>query len=225
MDRECLARLGVSSALASYYVKTGWLERLGRGVFALQSDAWQLEPCLKFLEARIAGLHVGAKTALAWRRVGHNLSVRQRLSLWGDVPATLPEWFRLRFPADYVVRHLFDNAMPNDYGLQALPESPDGARVAVPERALLEMLSDVGLRQTVEEARNLMEGLASLRVDVLECLLGHCSRVKVTRLCVQWAEELKMPWAASARRAAKSLGATARWSTRMKDGTTLCLKH
>ena len=225
LDTDCLAALGVSSALASHYVKVGWLERLGRGVFAFPSDVLQREACLKFLEVRLAGFHVGAKTALAWRGLGHNLSVTQKLSLWGDVPATLPDWFTRRFPANYVARHLFDATMPATYGLQPLPESPDGPRVAVPERALLEMLSDVGLRQTVEEARNLMEGLSHLRADVLGFLLSHCSRVKVTRLCIQWAEELEMPWAASARRAAKTLGSAARWSTRMRDGTTLCLKY
>ena len=225
IDSHGLAALGVSSALASHYVKAGWLERLGRGVFAFPADALQREASLKFLESRIPGFHVGGKTALAWRGFSHNLSVGQNLSLWGDVPAALPDWFTTRFPAQYVARHLFDNNMPSDYGLQPLPEFPDGPRVAVPERALLEMLSEVGLRQSVEEARNLMEGLLRLRADILECLLSHCSRVKVTRLCIQWAEELAMPWATLARRAAKNLGSAARWSSRMRDGKTLSLKY
>jgi Transcriptional regulator, AbiEi antitoxin N-terminal domain len=32
-DSQDLAKLGVSSALAHHYLKSGWLERLGRGVF------------------------------------------------------------------------------------------------------------------------------------------------------------------------------------------------
>jgi len=94
--------------------------------------------------------------------------------------------------------------------------------VSVPERALLEMLSDVGLRQGLEEARNIMEGVRSLRPEVLTTLLKNCLRVKVSRLCVQWAEELNLDWAAVARNAGK-LG-TGRWSARLKDGTTLTLK-
>ena len=225
IDTDDLAAIGVSPALASHYVKAGWLERLGRGVFAFPSDALLQESCLKFLEERIPGFHVGAKTALEWRGISHNLSLTGKLSLWGDVPAALPDWFTSRFPADYVARHLFDRELPATYGLQPLPESPDGPLVSVPERALLEMLSDVGLRQTVEEARNLLEGLPRLRPEVIETLLQHCTRVKVTRLCVQWSEELEMPWATLARRAAKSFGSNARWSTRMRDGTTLSLKR
>ncbi len=119
-------------------------------------------------------------------------------------------------------KNLFSNKLPAGFGLQPLPETPNGPLVSVPERALLEMLSDVGVKQGLEEARNIMEGVRSLRPEVLSTLLKHCLRVKVTRLCVQWAEELNLDWAAAARKSAK-LGKN-RWSVRLKDGTTLTLK-
>jgi hypothetical protein len=222
---EALAAVGVSSALASHYVKGGWLVRLGRGVFAFPSDQLQRDGCLKFLESRFAALHVGGKTALAWRGIRHNLASQEQLILWGEQPSPLPDWFTQRFPARYMARHLFDESLPPGFGLQTLPETPDGPLVSVPERALLEMLSEVGLSQSVEEARNLMEGLRHLRVETLATLLGSCQRVKVTRLCVQWAEELEMSWALAARQAARHLGSPGRWSGRMKDGTSLVLKR
>jgi hypothetical protein len=88
------------------------------------------------------------------------------------------------------------------------------------------MLSEVGLQQSVEEARHLMEGARSLRPEVLARLLQECERVKVVRLCTQWAKELNLPWASDARKAAvQSRGAgQGRWTARMKDGTTLILK-
>jgi hypothetical protein len=103
-----------------------------------------------------------------------------------------------------------------------LPENPDGPLVSVPERALLEMLTEVGVKQGVEEARNIMESVRALRLEVLTTLLEHCPRVKVQRLCVQWAEELNLNWATLARKSCK-LG-TGRWSTKLKDGTILTLK-
>jgi len=94
----------------------------------------------------------------------------------------------------------------------------------VPERALLEMLSEVGVHQGIEEARNIMEGARALRPEVLSKLLKNCRRVKVVRLCVSWAAELNLPWAAAAKKAAgKPLG-RGRWTTRLKDGTLLVLK-
>src|SRR5580692_2383449 len=79
-----LTKLGVSSALAHHYLKSGWLVRLGRGVFMFPNDTLRRDDCLKFLSRRVKGFHVGGKTALAWRGVRHNLPAREPLSLWGD---------------------------------------------------------------------------------------------------------------------------------------------
>ena len=86
------------------------------------------------------------------------------------------------------------------------------------------MLSEVGLHQGIEEARNIMEGARSLRPEVLTTLLKNCQRVKVARLSVRWAEELDLPWAAAAKKATGNRQGHSRWSARLKDGTTLVLK-
>lgn len=222
VDHRQLAALGVSSALAHHYLKAGWLVRLGRGVFMFPNDTLRREDCLKFLSRRMPGLHVGGKTALAWRGIRHNLPAREPLSLWTDGKAGLPDWFQARFPARCTARNPFSK-LPKNFGLQPLPEMPDDVPVSVPERALLEMLSEVGVHQGIEEARNIMEGARALRPEVLTTLLRRCRRVKVVRLCVGWAEELGLPWAAAARKAAGKPGRS-RWTTRLKDGTTLVLK-
>ena len=223
-DVHQLKAMGISSALASHYLRAGWVGRLGRGVFSFPKDELQRDACLLFLAGRHSGLHVGGKTALAWRGVRHNLSAVERLCLWGSVTGKLPEWFTERFPSDYVARKLFAGKLPVDFGLQPLPENPSGPLVSVPERALLEMLSEVGIRQGVEEARNIMEGIRSLRMDVLTPLLKNCLRIKVVRLCVQWSEELGLNWAPEARKAAQRKMGKHRWMTRLKDGRVLILK-
>ena len=113
--------------------------------------------------------------------------------------------------------------MPADFGLQPLPETPDGPAVSVPERALMELLDDVGVGQGVEEARNIMEGVRTVRLDVLRSLLEHCHRVKAVRLCVQWAEEMNLSWAPDVRKLAGPRG-HGRWVGKLPDGTTLILK-
>jgi hypothetical protein len=114
--------------------------------------------------------------------------------------------------------------MPKDFGLQPLPETPDGVLVSEPERALLEMLSEVGVHQGLEEARNIMEGARSLRADTLATLLKNCQRVKARLLCVQWAEELNLPWAPVARTAVGTRRGQSRWTARFKSGTILNIK-
>ena len=223
LDTGALQSLGISASLATYYVRSGWLTRLGRGVFMFPGDQLVAAASVKFLSKRLPGLHVGGKTALAWRGVRHNVGPRERLLLWGEKVAALPSWFTERFSSRYVSRQLFSSTLPSGFGLQPLPEALGGPDVSVPERAILELLAEVGVEQGMEESRNIMEGLRSVRVDVLGRLLEHCPRVKVVRLCLSLAVELNLNWAAEVRERVGTRG-RGRWSTKLPDGTTLILK-
>ena len=88
-DSATLRGFGVSSALAHDYVNAGWLGRLGWGVFMFASDELARDPSLKFLAARIPGLHVAAKTALTWHGFQQNLAHKETLCLWGNGQACL----------------------------------------------------------------------------------------------------------------------------------------
>jgi hypothetical protein len=224
LDTSDLTRLGIYPELAYRYVKSGWLERLGRGMFMFAGDQLQQERCLEFLSQRIPGFHVGGKTALAWRGLRHNVAFKEKLCLWGPKQSRLPGWFQERFPSRYTTRELFDANLEPGLGLGHLPGSPDGALVSDPERGLLEMLSEVGVQQGIEEARNIMELASSLRMETLEPLLRACRQVKAIRLCVLWAKELGLPWAEKAAGMVADRIGTSRWVTQLKDGRTLILK-
>ena len=224
LDTATLRRHGISSALAHDYVKSGWLERLGRGVFMFAGDEFERDPTLAFLERELPGLHVAAKTALDWHGFRQNVPHRETLILWGNRKSSLPSWFLERFPARFSSARLFDDELAADFALGPLPESPDGPKVSAPERALLEMLSEVGVHQPIEESRGIMESVRQLRVRQLTSLLEHCRKTKVIRLCVVWAEELGLPWAEQAREAVGGKTGNSRWVWRLKNGRTLILK-
>ena len=223
LDSQKLASLGVSRALAHEYVKAGWLEKLGRGVFMFAGDQLAQDACLKFLETKIPGLHVAAKSALALHGFRQNVAFQETIILWGSQRAILPDWFQARFPSRYSNSPLFSEDLPTGYGLAPLPGSPNGPMVSAPERALLEMLSEINVYQELEEARAIMEGVRQLRSRHLQVLLAHCRMVKAVRLCVNWATELDLPWAAQARDAAAGNMGTGRWIGRLKNGNTLIL--
>lgn len=224
LDTATLQRHGISSALAHDYVKSGWLERLGRGVFMFAGDELERDPTLRFLEGKVPGLHVAAKTALAWHGFRQNVAHQETLILWGARKGSLPSWFLERFPARFSSTRLFDEELPGEFGLAPLPEAPDGPKVSAPERALLEMLSEVGVHQPIEEARGIMESIRQLRSRQLATLLEHCRTTKAIRLCVVWAKELGLPWAEKAREAVGGRTGGSRWVWRLKDGQTLILK-
>lgn len=224
IDTGTLARLGVSVSLAHEYVKAGWLKKLGRGVFMFAGDELKRNETLAFLEPRIPGLHVAAKTALAWHGFRHNVAAKETTILWGDHRTVLPEWLQERFTGRYSSPKLFDDDLPPGTGIAPMPEFPNGPRVSSPERALLEMLSEVGVYQEVEEARSIMEGVRQLRSRQLKLLLSHCRMVKAVRLCVIWSRELDLSWASHAREAAAGRMGSGRWIARLKNGNTLILK-
>ena len=216
---------GVSAFRASALARSGWLTHLGRGAYMLPGDTLTRDGCLAYLSQRVSGLHVGGKTALAWRGIRQNVSFREVLTLWGDQAKRLPTWFTERFASRYQETQLFDAKLRKGLGLQPLPNGRPDVLVSTPERALLELLSDVGKTQSLEDTRQLIEGLHALREKTLNELLTHSTRIKVVRLAELLARELNLPWAALARRHSQRLGGGKRWVAVAKNGERLDLRR
>lgn len=217
---EDLGALGISNDLAGHYVRAGWLVRLSHGVFARPDTPLELDASLRVLERRVQGLHVGGKSALDWHGIRHNVSSHEpRLRLYGWVSAPLPSWFVERFPrSSYHRLRLFEE---NPLRLLRVPPFRDheGAPlVSDPERAVLELLSEVGVRQPLQEARDLLESTPFLRAAVLRELLARCQQVKTVRLCLSLGRELSLPWAAKLDSSQLPTGSGGRWVGRSKEG-------
>jgi len=215
---EELVRLGVSADLAVYYARAGWLVRLARGVFRRPEQALSLHPSLKLLESRIEGLHVGGKSALDWQGVRQYVAQQETLHLYGWAAARLPEWFLKEFPAEYHRKRLFDEqpeALLHVLPFEGRNEAP---QVSTPERALLELLSEVGVRQPLQDARELLESTYNLRGAVLQELLARCTSVKTVRLCVQLGRELSLPWMAKLLPSELPTGSDRPWVSRGSHG-------
>ena len=191
----------------------------------LPGDTLTRDGSLAFLSNQIPGLHVGSKTALDWRGVRQNVAFREVVSLWGDKAKRLPDWFTKRFPAHYQATKLFDDKLPPNRGLQPLPAGDPRLLVSVPERAMLELFSDIGKRQSLVEARDLVESLSGLRGKVLDELLRHTTRIKVVRVAAAFATEMNLPWARLAAKHSKRVGGGKRWVAVGRTGERLDLRH
>jgi len=227
-DLAKLATLGVSSALAAHYARSGWLVRLEHGVYAFPNDVFDVYGALRFLQQKVTGLHIGGRSALARQGVVHNLYLKETLVLWGERRSALPEWFTARFRARYVSpRRLFDwpDAELPHKTLHSPPGEATGVLVSVPERAVLELLYEVGTRQNLEEARNIFDGMLPPRERVLGQLLSYCTSVKAVRLFLAWARETKLTDVDMLlKQYPIRTGSEKRWMTRYSDGSLLSLK-
>jgi len=227
-DMTGLNALGITPQLAARYAKHGWLRRLGQGVYAFPGDELSRDGCVRFLQQRVDGLHIGGKSALAMHAVRHNLAMRDTLILWGDRRFSLPDWFTTRFPSRYLSATLFEwpDATLGAETLSTPAGAPDELLVSTPERAALEMLYEVGTNQSLEEARHLFEGLRNLRKDLTGRLLACCTSVKAVRLFLTWSRHTGVLDVEALREHyAMRVGSENRWMARLKDGTLLTLKQ
>jgi len=210
--------MGISADLAVHYVRAGWLTRLARGVFCRTNDPPGLHPSLLLLQRRLEGLHVGGKSALEWYGLRQYVSQQPSLHLYGWVAGCLPEWFTERFPAEYHRKRIFDERHDALMHVGPFDKRIGAPQVSAPERALLELLGDVGLRQPLQEARELVESSYTLRADVLRDLLQRCTSVKTVRLCLQLGREASAPWVAKLDTVVLPKGSNRPWVSRSPDG-------
>ncbi len=212
-----LKELGVSEALAGYYARSGWLTRVAQGLYA-RPGPLDLHASLTILEQRIPGCHVGGRTALAWNGIQHFVRASPPLDLYGWNSVRLPDWFTQPFPAVYRRKRLFAESPESLLAVSRLADASNGPLTSDPERALLEMLSEIGPRQSLAEARAITEGAYGLREEVLLNLLSQCSSVKTVRLCLLLSTQLGLPFAQALLAADLPAKGTGAWVSKTPEG-------
>ncbi|MDP2962634.1 MAG: type IV toxin-antitoxin system AbiEi family antitoxin domain-containing protein [Sulfurimicrobium sp.] len=214
---------GYSRALISRYVGSGWLVSPARGVYRRPGPPLKWQHVVASLQL-LAGsyLHVGGRTALVQRGLGHyvRMSGPETIFLYG--PDGLPAWVnKLGLQERFAARNdamfgrlrarrnesgaLFDfhdaPLQPQqvaDLGLQEMTWGSWDWRLlySTDERAMFEVLQDVPAKESVYEADVLMQGLVNLRPARVMSLLLACESVKVKRLFLALAERHQHQWLA-----------------------------
>jgi hypothetical protein len=133
-----------------------------------------------------------------WQAVRHNISFRERVVLWAERPYVMPEWVGEHMPYSLQTTRLFDNSLAAGTALSPLPNRDPSLLVSDPERALLELASDICKRlakgQSLEKAMSIAASLRNLRPKILDTLFSHCTRVKVVKLVRDLGEASGFPW-------------------------------
>jgi len=192
-----MEHLGISRQLVHRYVQNGWLMTLGYGYFQRTGDELTRNGAVSALESQSLDVHIGGKSALSLRGAVHYLALgKERLALYGVTRKKIPDWFTRQFPCELHMSRLFkeESTLENRLHVRRLDEAdPYSPFVAEPERALLEMLDDVPQKQSLDDAKKIMEPLFTLRPELLQELLEACTRIKVKRLFFALADELHLP--------------------------------
>ncbi len=218
LSSDDLTALEISPDLTIYYVRAGWLERLARGVYCRPDGPPALLPSIMLLQRSLEGLHVSGQSALAWHGIHHNIFQQSTLRLSGWEAGHLPTWFTERFPAEYHRNRLFEERPDRQLHVHPFENRKGAPLISTPERALLEVLSEVGLRQPLQEARELARSSDGLRGDIMLDLLKQCASVKTVRLCLQLGREFQQPWASKLDPSLLPNGSDRPWVWRSADG-------
>lgn len=191
-----LRRQGISSRLADYYTRSGWLHRIGDGAFTVL----EVEPtwlgAVFGLQETAKSVHPGGRTALELAGLAHflPLGADYPLYLFSRTQDRLPSWFRGLSWAGRV-HHVRSDFLPPDLGIQEYSEGGLGVMISSPERAGLELLQHLTLDADGYEYANLVfEGLGTLRPSLVQALLEACRNIRVKRLFLHLAEKHAHTW-------------------------------
>lgn len=194
-----LVENGISSKLAWWYVKSGWLEHLDRGAYrkALEVVTWvgavySLQTLLNL------PIHVGAKTALQLLGRTHYVPLGgiKKIFLFSTSQTKVPMWFvkNDHWDEEFIIEKrklISDN---NTIGIIKYELEKLSINISSPERAILEVMQLIPKHQTYEEAILLMENLSNLRPDVVQALLENCISIKAKRLFLHCADRSEHAW-------------------------------
>jgi Transcriptional regulator, AbiEi antitoxin, Type IV TA system/Transcriptional regulator, AbiEi antitoxin N-terminal domain len=192
-----LTNQGYSPSLIRGYCQSNWLRSISRGAFIKVGDTYNWPGGLWAVQQQLnLAIHPAGKTALELSGYGHFLPMgKSTVILFGATGLKLPHWLRQhaqQWQIQYFTTNLFEQQP-----LLGLVDHRFGdlvVQISTPERAILETLYLVPHSQSIEEAWLLMEGLVSLRPQLLQSLLMVCNSIKVRRLFLYLAEQQQHSW-------------------------------
>ena len=192
-----LTKQGIYRQLSNAYCKSGWLAKIGHGAFVRRGAEVDWTGALYALQEQMKlKVHVGGKTALQRRSLAHFLPMGEPGIVWllGE-SSKLPKWF---MDNDWgaSIHYAMLNLFVDDFDIGITKEEIGEYHIVIssPERAILELLHFVPQMETLVSAKLLMEGLTTLRPQLVQELLEKCRSVKVKRLFMFLAEESGHEW-------------------------------
>ncbi len=190
-----LEKNGISRNLQKYYLKSGWLESYGVGVFKRPNDDINWVGALSSIQRQTdLPVHVGGLTSLSFQGLSHyGRGENEPLYLFSTQYSKLPKWFLHQEWSKHIL-YVKTKFLPPVLELMEYNKSALKLKLSSPERAILECLYLTPTRFDMVECYQLLEGLANLRPKVMQELLEKCNSIKVKRLFLFMASKLNHQW-------------------------------
>ena len=194
-----LKKQGVYRQLAGTYVKSGWIERIGKGAFKRADEDIYWSSGLYALQAQLnMSVHPAGKTALQLQGSAHYLPAnlkQTKIVLFGSKNEKLPAWFK-NYKWEVSVRYVMTGLFGKDVelGMTAYNFGNYEIKISSSEKAAMELCYDVPTRESFDEMDQIMSGLTTLRPSLVQELLEKCKSVKTKRLFMYLSEKHDHSW-------------------------------
>jgi len=197
MTSAWLESKGVYPQLLQRYKETGWLESLGRGIWIRAGTRPTLPGAVFALQRIGINAYPAARSALELQGRSHYVPTGEAPVLHMSLGAgqRMPQWFR-QMDFAYNLHMLNASALfePVSAGLSEVRSEGVEIKLSSPERAMLEYCQLLPKHADFEEARQLMEGLPTLRPRLVQSTLQACKSVKAKRLFLALASAVGHGW-------------------------------
>jgi len=187
----------VAQNVAYEYFQNGALDKLGPGIYARKNEKLKWAGGVRLLQEELQKkIHVSGRTALELLGHAHYIPMGNRpiVYLTTYFKEKLPKWFKeIDFGCEF--RFRTSGLFSEDVSLHNYKdENGFSFNISSRELAILEFLNIINLSSSFETAENYMNGLSTLRPDVVQLLLERCTSVKVKRVFLYLSEKLELPY-------------------------------
>lgn len=191
-----LKEKGYGADILNGYKKSGWIRSFGRGAYVRFNDEPAWEGGLYAIQEQLQlPVYVGGVTALQLQGYSHYVTHQlTRCHLYTYEKIKLPKWFRSHDWEVDLKLHISTLLETSDLAIKQISQNKIPLTIAAPERAILEVLSHVDSEPSFNHAWQIMEGLTTLRPEIMQSLLKLSNSVKVNRLCLYMAEKNQFQW-------------------------------
>lgn len=193
---EWLGHYGVDRKLAYKYCKGGYLEKVANGVYVKANETPHPYAIVRYLQQELSSrLHVSGKSALELHGHVHYLSMgkKNRVFLTSYESRRFPKWLK-DYVGHFEVSFKKSSLLKSEKYLTEHETSGFKILISSRELAIIELIENFDLSNSLETVANYMESLTTLRSYVLQEVLEECQSLKVKRVFLYVSEKLNLPY-------------------------------
>ena len=186
---------GISPQSVHQCLKSKLIKKLGGGAYIKAKDKlnWQAALFTAQKELQLP-LHAAGQTALELQGIGHFVKIGKKAPVYiiKREKMRVPKWLKNNNWG--VVFHFKTSSLlPPDLGLMKYNKSKFHFTLSSRERAIMEMINHLDLKDSFETLERYFESLLNLRGSLVQKLLENCSSIKVKRVFLYMTDKLELP--------------------------------